>query len=325
MKKYYIIGFTVILLAILSFTLTNKESGQDERIGKFISDDIYGDDVDQILIETQKDSFLIRKKKGEWTLESLKNYRVHLGKLRTLFEEINRIRISSIVTKNVSSHGKFKVLAVSSEENKEDSGTHFLFKKEGQVILDYIVGGYRSPSTKYANFGGQYFRFGNEDKVYVLQEELSCFEDQEDWVDKGLLKFDPVKIKSVSIQDKINIDLSREKNDEAYRIGNKKIDSKLMNGFTKLIEKLKIEDVLKIEDIPFFKKKTLEIGFFDGSRVILNLGEKNEDETYLVKLSILNIENSEDPIKYLNGADKKWLFRFDQESIDKVFEKSKEL
>ena len=201
------IAFVSTLVAMVVSREAPEKTGADEVGKPFVAIknplDVTGMKIVKFdTNEGQAEPFEVNKVDGRFSIPSHENYpadeRDHLV---SAVAGVNHAEILSSVTNRSGNHPDFGVLDPTDDQlgkGVEGVGTRVtLSDAEGKTLTDFIIG------KMVRTADGQYYvRQAGNDQVYTVKLQPESLSTQfEDWIERDLLKLDPLELQDVSIND----------------------------------------------------------------------------------------------------------------------------
>jgi hypothetical protein len=290
-KNLIIIALILGVIALVSQYLLNQSDTQDSVIGRTLISTDLASSIDEVEITGSDSSLHLKLVEGQWNIIEKDNYPVSMEKLFKLINELATSKVASLVTKDPKRFAHFKVM---DKGDWQGRGRVLTLKQAGQEKFKLLIGKQRDKLTSKKITGvpdGTYIRFGAENAVYLVKENLKYKAEPDEWIRTRLYKVDKEKIKSVTLKNPVSFTLLREEKGKDFQLVKQtksKVDQKKV---TALLEKMNELSAVKIEkNSPTFsagltKSTLVAFSLFDGTDVKLQLytkkGEGDKKEYWL--------------------------------------------
>ncbi|OGJ49554.1 hypothetical protein A2335_02110 [Candidatus Peregrinibacteria bacterium RIFOXYB2_FULL_32_7] len=216
-------------------------------------------DTEQItavaILNSKKENIEINKIEDQWII-SVNNYLADQDVIKNLLDTIKNLKSSEIVSKNANNFEKYSL--------GDNNSVQVKLKVKDEIKAKFYIG------TQGPNFNSQFFRIPEENKVFLIEENLSSKFDKttDDFRDKTIVNINSEEIENVKINNTEVIDLQS-------------ISAKL--------NPLKANGLIDAGD-EVLQAETQDLGPFDIEiklknkiePIILHIGAKSQDNNYFV-------------------------------------------
>ncbi len=197
-QKLFLITLTALGLAAMSQWITRSHSVRvDSRVGEALIEPGLVEGIDKIVIEKGALRLTLRQEGEEWKIEQKEGFPVNKQKLLQLLDRLSSIPISAMVSQDPTRFADFDLLAPT-DSTESSFGMALRFFKGSDPVVEILFGKDRSSSSGAA--GGQYVRFAQESKIYLLKEHFEIAYMPEDWMRIQLLRLDPAQVQSLQLE-----------------------------------------------------------------------------------------------------------------------------
>lgn len=203
LKLLIIAGLLVVVALVLQHG-SQPAVAPDPYIGKSLIAAADMDGVPEIVIKSSQGRIDLKKVDGIWRLPELHNMRVDRNRVEELFQKLTETKVVEIVTGNQQRHKDLGVASISEDAgiSGEDNALIVLKDIAGAQLRQIYLGKGRQARSVDGSQGfgndGQYFRFGDDDGVYLLSQFLWLEKNQKNWLSKELLKLSSDKIGKIT-------------------------------------------------------------------------------------------------------------------------------
>lgn len=210
--KTSIFAAVALVLALGAFGSVYLTQPSADTIEKDLGQPMFPDFKDPLkganleIVAADKDLATVRKfeveqgKSGEWVIPSHGGYPADAeNRIRDAAAALNKLKILGVATDRAGDHELFGVIEPTTENaGKEGVGTLISLRDSGGKDLVRLIVGQKVKGQDKQRF----VRRPNQDRVYAVEISLDAFPSKfEDWIEKDLLKLNPLDLKTLTIND----------------------------------------------------------------------------------------------------------------------------
>ncbi len=293
---YLALSLGVLALGIFIFDQV-KESRSKVKLPDLVIEEGKISEINKMVISNNGNTIeLHRKENGFWTVSHQQNEFPGDGqKIGKFLDSLSKIKPESLVASNPSDLG---IYGLSDKEKKID----LLVNEKNIVTLK--IGDQRKG-------GGIFFKFNNNNEVYLTKESFSVETDSDSWDLKTLANIKKENIKEVSFyrykSSKPEVVLKREKAEDKLKLvgvdeTKESIKESSITESETLLENLSYNKKFDLSNVELQtamgKPDRVEMVLFDGRIFNLEVGKMGEKdkEKYFLKLNVAGDLSKLDPL-----------------------------
>lgn len=226
-------------------------------------------DIDEIRLAKEKQSFTMRRKDGQWSVQEKSGYPANLDKIRQLLISIAELKYLEAKTSDPKLYDKISVEDIKTENAQSIQVT---LKKGQDTLVDLLIGKDKSHKKQV------YLRKMGDKQSWLATGMLSIDRESTDWLDKKIVDVAKERIRQVDISrfdgDKILISKSKFEN-EGYDLADIPEDMEVkmpsdIDDIAGLLADLTLEDVIEASKVNFETSTQAEFISYDGMKVTLS-------------------------------------------------------
>lgn len=207
MKNARLLIIAVVLVAIAMFLKqSNKPAApSDPLIGHSLVTAAEIDQINEFSMLTDQGEIKVKKQNGEWRLPAYHGLKARPQRIEELFQKMNQARIAEMVTANEQRHNDLGVAQIadgSSVSGFEKARIQLKNDQGAELKTLYFGNGRKARNvdgSESFNHAGQYFRYGNSQSVYLINEMQYFEKSNKNWASNELFKIAASQVKQLNV------------------------------------------------------------------------------------------------------------------------------
>jgi parvulin-like peptidyl-prolyl isomerase len=227
MKNMKLLIIAVVLVLVAFLVKNANQTGSNDSFARNFVPAQQIDKTRTIEIETSQGLIKIESDNGTWRLPDFHNLKANKNRIEELFQKLNSGKLVEIVSENEQKHASLGVAKEPESKSPDTESAIIKLKDEnGEPIKVLYLGKGRKArqidGAEGFGFDGQYVRYADEAKVYLLSELLRIEKLLNNWADRKIIALDTDKIKRISWADPDSNEfaISRESASDSLKLEN---------------------------------------------------------------------------------------------------------
>jgi len=203
--RLLIIAVVLVAIAMLLKQSNKPAAPVDPLIGHSLVNAAEIDQIAEFSMLSDQGEITVKKQNGEWRMPAYYGLKARAQRIEELFQKMNQARIAELITSNNQRHNDLGVAEIADNSTitgfekariklKDAQGAHLktLFFGNGRKARN-------ADGSESFNHAGQYFRYGNSQTVYMINDMQYFEKSNKNWVTNELFKIAANQVKKLSV------------------------------------------------------------------------------------------------------------------------------